>query len=176
MKKLNKKAIKYFKEAVRGFLVDQTVFKNMEENFKNVKIKFYEDMDEYFESGRLEDDGSAIFNYPDIGGGGLKVTRIQRTNVEFDVDKLERVLSKEIAKKVITKKYEVINMEGLISYLKKCNVDPQVFKEFLNVTKFVDTKEMDKLEELGKISINQIRGCYSVKKSNPYYTVSEMKK
>lgn len=176
MKKLSKKAIKYFKEAVRGFLVDQAVFKNMEENFKNVKIRFYEDMDEYFESGSLEDDGSAIFNYPDLGEGALKVTKVQRTSVDFEADKLEKVLPKEIAKKAIVKKYEIIDIQGLTSYLKKCNVDPKIFKEFLSVTKTVDTKELDKLEELGQISIEQIKGCYTVKKSSPYYTVSEIKK
>lgn len=176
MTKLSKKAIKYFKEAVRGFLVDQAVFKNMEENFRNVKIKFYEDMDEYFESGSLEDDGSAIFNYPDLGEGALKVTKVQRTSVEFKVDELEKILPKEIAKKIIVKRYEVIDMQGLASYLKKCNVDPNIFKGFLSVTKNVDVKELDRLEELGKISVEQLKGCYAVKKSSPYYTVSEIKK
>lgn len=175
MKKLNKKAIKYFKEAVRGFLVDQAVFKNMKENFEDVKRKFYEDMDEYFESGNLEDDGSAIFKYPDLGEGALKVTKVQRTSVEFKVDKLEEVLPKEVAKKTIIKRYEVVDMQGLTLYLKKCNVDPKIFKKFLSVTKTVDTKELDKLEELGQISVEQIKGCYTIKKSPPYYTVSEIK-
>ena len=176
MKKLSKKAVKYFKEVVRGFLVDQAVFKNMEENFKNVKVKFYEDMNEYFESGVLEDDGSAIFNYPDIGNGALKVTKIQRTSVEFKVDELEKILPKEVAKKTIIKRYEVKDIQGLISYLKKCNVDPNIFKGFLSVTKTVDTKELDKMEELGQISVEQLKGCYTVKKTSPYYTVSEIKK
>lgn len=174
MKKTNKKSMKYFKDAVQSFLVDQTVLKNMKENFEEVKKRFYKDMDEYFES-KKSDDNSVIFEYPTLGESALKVTRIQRANVDFEVDKLEKVLPKDVAKKIIIKRYEVVDMQGLILYLKKCNVDPQVFKGFLSVTKSVDTKEMDKLEELGKISIEQIKGCYSVKESTPYYTVSEIK-
>lgn len=157
------------------FLTEQAIFKNGKAKFEEVKENFYKIMDEYFNSQGLEDNASVVFNNSIIGSGASKVTRIQRVNVEFKVDKLEKVLPKEVAKKVIVKRYEITNMEGLISYLKKCNVDPQVFKSFLNVDKQVDTKEMDKMEELGKITIEQIKGCYSVKKSNPYYNVSEVK-
>lgn len=174
MKKRNKKSIKYFQDAVRSFLVNQAVMKNVKENFEEAKEQFYNDMDEYFESKNIEDN-SVTFEYQTLGESSIKVTKVQRTNVEFKVDKLEKILPKEIAKKVIVKRYEVGDMQGLILYLRKCNVDPQVFKSFLNVTKSVDTKAMDKLEELGKISIEQIEGCYSIKKSNPYYTVSEIK-
>lgn len=173
MKKANKKSSKYFEDAVRSFLVDQAVFKTTKENFENAKEQFYKDMDEYFESKKLDD--SVVFEYPMLGQSALKVTRIQRASVDFKVDKLEKALPKDVAKKAIIKKYEVVDMQGLISYLKECNVDPQVFKSFLNITKSVDTKVMDKLEELGQISIEQIKGCYSLKKSTPYYTVSEIK-
>ena len=175
MKKVDKKSGKYFEDAVRNFLIEQTVLKSMKENFEDVKEQFYKDMDKYFESQELGDNSSAVFEYPMLGESALKVTRIQRASVDFKPDQLERVLPKEVAKKVIVKKYEINNMQSLISYLKKCNVDPQIFKSFLSVSKTVDTKEMDKLEELGKISIEQIKGCYTVKKSNPYYTVSEIK-
>ena len=176
MKKTSKKSGKYFEDAVRNFLIEQTVFKNMKTNFEDVKEQFYKDMDEYFGNQELCGNDSVIFEYPMLGESALKVTRIQKANVEFKVGELEKVLPKDVAKKVIAKRYEVANMEGLISYLKKCNVDPQIFKGFLNVTKHVDIKEIDKLEELGKITIEQIEGCYSVKKSNPYYTVSEIGK
>ena len=147
----------------------------MKANFEDVKKQFYKDMDAYFESQELENDNSVIFEYPTLGEAALKVTRIQKASVDFEVDKLEKALPKDVAKKAIVKRYEIMDMQGLILYLKKCNVDPQKFKSFLNVTKHVDVKEIDKLEELGKISIEQIEGCYSVKKSTPYYTVSEIK-
>ena len=174
MKKASKKTGKYFKDAVRNFLIQQVALKNMKESFEEVKEQFYKDMDEYFDSQGLGSD-SVVFEYPMFGESTLKVTRIQRASVNFKIDKLERVLPKDVAKKVIVKRYEVKDVQGLISYLKKCNVDPQVFKGFLNIIKHVDEKEIDKLEELGKISIKQIEGCYEVKKSNPYYTVSEIK-
>lgn len=175
MNKANKKPSKYFKDAVRNFLIEQTVFKNMKANFEDVKGQFYKDMDKYFESQKLDGNDSVVFEYPMLGESALKVTRIQKANVDFKVDKLEKILPKDVVRKAIVKKYEIVDMQGLTSYLKKCNVDPKVFKSFLNVTKHVDIKELDKLEELGKISIKQIEGCYSIKKASPYYTVSEIK-
>jgi len=63
-------------------------------------------------------------------------------------------------------------MVGLITYLKECGIDPKVFKSFISVRKTVDTKELDRLEELGMITAEQIKGCYTVKNQNPYFTVN----
>ena len=175
MKKIVKKSKKYFEDSVRKFLIDQAVLKTVKTNFDEVKEQFYKDMDEYFKTQELGGNNSVVFEYSALGDSALKVTKVQKISVDFEVDKLEKVLSKEIAKKVIAKKYEVANIEGLISYLKKCNVDPKVFKGFLNITKYVDTDALDKLEELGMVTMKQIEGCYSVKKPRPYYTVSEIK-
>ena len=89
----------------------------------------------------------------------------------FNADKLEKVLGKKISDNVIIKKYEIVDMFGLIAYLKECNVDPKIFKSFLSVTKSVDVKELERLDELGKISIEQLNGCYTVNKQKPYFTV-----
>ena len=59
----------------------------------------------------------------------------------------------------------------MIAYLKECNVDPKIFKSFLIVSKTVDTKELDRLDELGKISTEQVKGCYTIKRQKPYFTV-----
>ena len=63
-------------------------------------------------------------------------------------------------------------MNGLVTYLKECGISPKVFKSFISVRKTVNTKELDKLEELGKITAEQIKGCYTVKSQNPYFTVN----
>ena len=51
----------------------------------------------------------------------------------LDANKLECALRKSIASKVIEKRYEIIDIEGLVEYLKTCNVDPQIFKSFIDV-------------------------------------------
>jgi hypothetical protein len=63
-------------------------------------------------------------------------------------------------------------MNGLITYLKDCGISPKVFKSFISVRKTVNTKELDRLEELGKITAEQIKGCYTVKSQSPYFTVN----
>lgn len=175
MKKTTKKSIKYFKDSVRNFLTGQAALKTVKANFEDAKEQFYKDMNEYFEAQELGGNNSIVFDYPSLGNSALKVTRVQKVNVDFDIEKLEKTLPKDVVKRVVVKRYEVANMEGLISYLKKCNVDPHVFKSFLNVTKHVEVSALDKLEELGEVSVEQLKGCYSVRKSNPYYTVSEVK-
>ena len=62
-------------------------------------------------------------------------------------------------------------MPALVTYLKECGVDPKIFKSFIVTTKSVDTKELDRLEEIGKITTSQVQGCYTVKNQKPYFTV-----
>ena len=99
------------------------------------------------------------------------VNRIQKSSVEFDPDKLAKALGKQLAKQVIIKKYEITDMDALIAYLKECDVDPKIFKSFLNVSQSVDIQELDRLEEIGKITAEQVKGCYTVKRQKPYFTV-----
>ena len=67
-------------------------------------------------------------------------------------------------------------MLGLITYLQECGVDPKIFKSFISVEESVDVKELERLEELGKISKEQLKGCYSVKCQKPYYQVRKGRK
>ena len=62
-------------------------------------------------------------------------------------------------------------MNALTAYLKECDVDPKIFKSFISVSKSVDVQELDRLEEIGKITAEQVKGCYTIKKQNPYFTV-----
>ena len=107
--------------------------------------------------------------------GNIAVTRIQNSKVEFNPDKLEKALGKQLASNVVHKRYEITDMNGLTAYLRSCNVDPKIFKSFLSVSKIVDTKELDRLEELGKITTKQVEGCYTIKKQNAYFTVNVTK-
>lgn len=49
-------------------------------------------------------------------------------------------------------------------------VEQKVFKSFINVTKKVDEKKLDKLADLGLISQEQLEGCYTLKRQKPYFT------
>lgn len=103
----------------------------------------------------------------------LGVTRVRRRKIVWDMKKLKERLSKAKYKAVVKKRYEIEDIDGLIKYLKKCGVDPKRFKSFLSVTETIDEKELNNLSELGTITENDIKGCYTVELSDPYIKITE---
>lgn len=159
------------KQAIITFFQKQKKFKQMQTRFGEIKADFYNNMEDYFEcnnvDGKLTIEGDTL-----EGSERFVVTRIQSSKVEFNPDKLEKALGKELAQNVIQRSYEITDMSGLITYLKDCDISPKVFKSFISVRKTVNTKELDRLEELGMITAEQIKGCYTIKSQNPYFTVN----
>ena len=160
------------KQSIINFFQKQKKFKQIQNRFGEIKTDFYNDMEDYFKCNNI--DGKLTIECESIVGGveNFVVTRIQSSRVEFNPDKLEKALGKELSRDVIQKHYEIIDVAGLLTYLKECGVDPKVFKSFVSVRKTVNTKELDRLEELGKITAEQIQGCYTVKSQSPYFTVN----
>lgn len=170
MTRTNRKNIKLY---VQKFFEKQTKFKSVQAQFNEIKAQFNSNMEDFFKRERI--DKSTVFSCDEIVGDSLVVNRVQKSSVEFNPDKLEKVLGKDFGKQIIIKRYEITDMDALIAYLKECNVDPKIFKSFLNVSKSVDVKELDRLEELGKITAEQIKGCYTIKQQAPYFTVGVKK-
>lgn len=160
------------RQSVVDFHKKQAEFKDIQSQFTDEKAKFNSLMESFFESEAL--DKSVVFTNHSVDGEreNYTVTKVQKLSVEFDPEKLEKTLAKDIVKSVILKKYEIVDIDGLIAYLKECGVDPKIFKSFLHISKSVDSGELDRLEEIGKISREQVEGCYTVKRQKPYFTVS----
>lgn len=167
-----KKKPNYTKEQfihfVKEFYNEQKEFKERQERFNTIKQLFYNDADEMF---NYEGISKLVIDNDDLEGNELVVNKVQKTSVIFDIDALENNLSKEMCKDVIDKSYTINDINRLIIYLKSCGVDPKVFKSFINVTKTVDEKKLDKLADLGLISKEQLEGCYTLKRQKPYFTV-----
>lgn len=159
------------KQSILNFFEKQKKFKQIQNRFGEIKADFYNDMEDYFKCNGV--DGKLTIECDELDDTkSFVVTRIQSSRVEFNPDKLEKVLGKELSRDVIQKHYEIVDMNGLITYLKDCGISPKVFKSFISVRKTVNTKELDRLEELGKITAEQIKGCYTVKSQSPYFTVN----
>lgn len=171
-RKKAKLSVEECKLAALKFFEKQKQFKQVQSKYDELKAQFNSDMEDYFECNDVD---SKLSFEDDSYVGELVINRIQKSSVVFNADKLEKALGKELSKSVIVKRYEITDMFGLIKYLQECNVDPKIFKSFLLVTKLVDTKEIDRLEEIGKISEEQVRGCYTVKSQKPYFTVGVRK-
>ena len=159
------------KQAIITFFQKQKKFKQVQTRFGEIKTNFYNDMEDYFECNNVN--GKLTIEDDTLNGTEkIVVTRIQSSKIEFNPDKLEKVLDKEFSQNIIQKHYEVTDMDGLVTYLKDCGISPKVFKSFISVRKTVNIKELDRLEQLGMITLEQIKGCYSVKNQNPYFTVN----
>lgn len=102
----------------------------------------------------------------------IKVTQCTKKTVTFFPDALEKVLKKGAVEKVIEKQYSVNDMKGFIKYLKSIGADPKIFKSFINVEKSVNVGELERMIDLGFISMEDIENCYAVSVSNPYYKIS----
>lgn len=159
------------KQSILNFFQKKKRFEQVQTRFCEIKADFYNDMEDYFEHNNI--DGKLTIECDEFANAqSFVVTRIQSSRVEFNPDKLEKALGKELSHDVIQKHYEIIDMNGLITYLKDCGVSPKVFKSYITVHKTVNAKELDKLEELGKITVEQIKGCYTVKSQSPYFAVN----
>lgn len=105
----------------------------------------------------------------------LKVTRVRKKSITWDIDKLKKKLDKKVIKKIITKKYTINDMNGLVQYLKECGVNPKKFKKFLTVDEELNEIELNRLYDLGEISKEQVNGCYKMEMSEPYIKLTEQK-
>ena len=167
-----KKKPNYTKEQfipfVKEFYNEQKKFKEKQEKFNAIKQLFYNDAEELFNYEGID---KLVVDNEDLEGNELVVNRVQKTSIVFDIDALENNLSKEMCKDVIDKSYTITDINRLIIYLKSCCVDPKVFKSFVNVTKTVDEKKLDKLADLGLIRKEQLEECYTLKRKKPYFAV-----
>ena len=105
----------------------------------------------------------------------VTVTKVRRKKITWDLEALKKKLSKEKFITVVNKEYTVIDMSGLVKYLKSCGVDPKKFKKFINVSETLDETKLDTMYETGKLKTEEIRGCYTVGVSEPYFRITEEK-
>ena len=105
----------------------------------------------------------------------VTVTKVRRKKITWNLEALRKKLSKEKFATVISKEYTVVDMPGLVKYLKTCGVDAKKFKKFINVSETLDETKLDTMYETGKLKQEEIRGCYTVGVSEPYFRITEEK-
>lgn len=165
---LERLAYQEFCEVVETYFSKKESFEEAKRLVDTSKEAFYSDMGFYFD--KLGIDSKITISLDDRRD--VTIRKICKSKVTFDPDKTEKALGKAYSKEVINKTCSIADLDGLITYLKSCGVDPKIFKSFLSVKKEVDIEKLERLEELGKVSEDQLRGCFEVKNQKPYYTVS----
>ena len=150
-------------------------YKAVKAKFDAIKSDFETEMEGLFHGRDNRSLSITNHNLEEGEPNVLKVTKVERTSIRWDVDKLRKRIPKDVFKKVVHKEYKVVGMPQLIKYLKSCGVDPEVFKQHIVVEESVDQEAVDRMGELGYISAQQISGCYIVDCAKPYFTVSLVK-
>lgn len=103
----------------------------------------------------------------------IKVCNVKRRSVSFDIPKMEQKLDAETLSKFLLKKYYIKDFKDLVKYLKSCGVDKKKFLSFIECEKSVDTKELDRLGDIGEINISDLKGCYEVTENIGYIKITE---
>ena len=78
-----------FRQSALRYFQEQAKFKQIQTQFTELKNEFNNEATDYFECNDIS--GSFVLDSPDtFEAGTLTVTRIQKSSVEFDPDKLEK--------------------------------------------------------------------------------------
>lgn len=105
----------------------------------------------------------------------VMVTKVEQTKIEWDTKQLEENLEKDVAEKVIQKKYIVKDMPALIDLLKSYGVKSKEFKKLIDVERKVNTDKVNELSEVGEITRKDLTGTYKTISGSKYlrFTVKE---
>lgn len=147
----------------------------LNEKFKHIK-KQYEDKKKKLEVSiknfMYSNGGLDTLSFKTNESEKMVVKKVSPRKIIWDPDKLEEKLDKELCNELIEKIYVVNDMQGLIKYLKSCGVNPKKFKSFLNIEKKVKTDVLQQMDDLGEISLEDVKGCYVVKESESYLKIT----
>lgn len=177
MKNLN---IAEIKDSVRILFLAKKELERTEQYYNEVKKKeqlkitnwMYTHLPACEKSFKIKlDEGTDFYTNPIV----LNVTSVRTKKIIWDIEKLKKVIPKNIMAMFLTKTYTITDMDGLIKYLKKCGVNPKEFKKYIEVKENVSDAKIEQLVDTGKIKERLIQDCYEVKFGEPYIRLTEQK-
>ena len=149
-------------------------FKSLETKLAILKNEFMVEADKVFSKNKCNEliikNTSSLKE--DTAPPFLMIKKSQRAQVIFSVEKLEASVDKKYIDKIIDKTYTVNDVLGLAAYVKECGGDPKIFKSFLNVSKNVNVKEIERLEGIGKLDSEVAKSCCTVKLGEATYNIT----
>ncbi len=121
----------------------QKRFEILKNNIKNISSQSYSEKSDDLESK----------NY--------KCIIAKTLNINYDYDKLKKVLDKNTFKNIVTKKYELFDVQGFLKLLKKYNVPVEEVKKHLISTSFIDKEKVQDAFDKEEFSLSDISNCYT---------------
>lgn len=159
--------LKYYWERKRAY--DLT-----KRSFDDDKYEFTSDMDKYFDVV-ADEDGKFTISLDGMYKGVKKLIcqRITQVKVEFNIEKLDKILTKEQRKRIIQKQYQVNNWPGLLNLLKESGVEWKQFLKYVDVSESVRNDVLEQMVELGELNIDDVKHCSDTKIRTQYYKLTE---
>ena len=87
----------------------------------------------------------------------------ERTTVDYDIDALSEKLPDGILSKIIEKRYEIVDWDKFVKFLKTHGISGSQVRPHISVTKSINKENLSALYERKKLSIKDIEGCYTAK-------------
>lgn len=144
-------------------------------DFEEEKFEFYTNMDIYFDK-LCDSDGKITIKTSNFANGvkTVSVSKVVTAKVKFDIEKLKKHISdKNIQKKVIKRKYNVVNWYGLFEFLKSSGVNFKEFMKYVDYKEEVDESALDKCVEVGEVDVSVVRLCSKVETKSRHYRLTE---
>ena len=141
--------------------------KDAQEKYKAEKAKYEERIRNVLKGKNINSYSFKNENYY------YKATVVKQKKIEFNAEMIEQVIDKDLFNEICDKKYEIIDYEGMVKYLKSLGASPKVFKKFIHCEKSINKYKLDQLSELGDISLDDIEGCYTVSENSGYVRITE---
>jgi hypothetical protein len=165
-----------FKRLVKETHEDDERFKVIEKAYKKKKDELKNAIDNFYYINKVP---STLRFKSEDNKYAFQITKVERTNIIFDEDKLEKklkVIDKNIVDDVIAKRYEIVDIEGLIKYLKKCGANPKKIKKFLCIEKKVNTQALNEFSELGLVDEASLKDTFQITKGATYFRIGKKRR
>lgn len=173
-KTLKNKLVELYKKKVQ--------WKKIEAEYKAMKESVDSDVKTYMANSESD---SLYFSFkqqvPESPGSkydimvdkNVRIMNVVRKRITFDPDILEERLGKEFCRDFISRRYEIIDWDGMVKLLKSKGVKPKEFLPFINVEKKVDNSKIDQMESIGDIKVEDLEGTYKVLELSNYLQMDE---
>lgn len=117
------------------------------------------------------DEGAEFYDNPIV----LMVNRIQSKKIIWSLDNLRKKVSKNLFKKFVNKTYTINNSKAFMAYMKQLGADPKKVKSFIQIDEELNESALNELYETGKLTLDDVEGCYTIEVAEPFIKLSEVK-
>lgn len=100
-----------------------------------------------------------------LSSGNTTVYVQTKTTIDYDIPALKKKLDKVLYDQIVDKKYIISDIKGLKEFINN-SCTPFSFvdlKPFISVERSVNKEQLSRLYENGKLSLDDLDGCYNAK-------------